>query len=279
MNSEKIKAHIQLLRPLNIGIVFLTIVTAAVLAGAQVTDWIVVFLAASSGALIAGGGNTINDYFDVEIDSINKPERPLPRGAVSAQEAWWLWRLTSSIGALISAFLGPVTFAIALFWVVSLFFYSRLFKRTMMIGNILVASMTALAFVYGAVVIGNVEKSWIPALFAFLINLARELVKDIEDIKGDAQGNANTLPVKHGVRPALLLASLVMVFLIGATVLPYSAGVYNSTYAMIVSAVDVALVYVLVSMWRNWNPANLNKLSMTLKLTMVMGLAAIFFGS
>ncbi|MBI3585923.1 MAG: UbiA family prenyltransferase, partial [Ignavibacteriales bacterium] len=150
MNSEKFKAYIQLLRPLNIGIVFLTIVAAAVLAGARVTDWVVVSLAAAAGALIAGGGNAINDYFDVEIDTVNKPERPLPRGAVSGQEAWWLWRLTSSIGALISAFLSPVTFAIALFWVVSLFFYSRLFKRKMLIGNILVAIMTGLAFVYGA---------------------------------------------------------------------------------------------------------------------------------
>lgn len=279
MNSEKFKAYIQLLRPLNIGIVFLTIVAAAVLAGARVTDWVVVSLAAAAGALIAGGGNAINDYFDVEIDTVNKPERPLPRGAVSGQEAWWLWRLTSSIGALISAFLSPVTFAIALFWVVSLFFYSRLFKRKMLIGNILVAIMTGLAFVYGAVVIGNVEKSWIPALFAFLINLARELVKDAEDIEGDARGHANTLPVKHGVRPTLLLASLVIICLIGATLLPYSGGVYNSTYLLIVSVVDFALLYVLVSMWRSWSPENLNKLSMTLKLTMVVGLAAIFFGS
>ncbi|MBI3586773.1 MAG: UbiA family prenyltransferase, partial [Ignavibacteriales bacterium] len=176
-------------------------------------------------------------------------------------------------------FLSPVTFAIALFWVVSLFFYSRLFKRKMLIGNILVAIMTGLAFVYGAVVIGNVEKSWIPALFAFLINLARELVKDAEDIEGDARGHANTLPVKHGVRPTLLLASLVIICLIGATLLPYSGGVYNSTYLLIVSVVDFALLYVLVSMWRSWSPENLNKLSMTLKLTMVVGLAAIFFGS
>lgn len=279
MSSEKIKTYIQLLRPLNIGIVFLTIAAAAALAGAHGTDWLVVLLASAAGAFIAGGGNAINDYFDVAIDTINKPERPLPRGVVSGQEAWWLWRLTSSIGALISAFLSPVAFAIALFWVVSLFFYSRVFKRKVLVGNVLVAIMTGLAFVYGAVVVGNVEKSWIPASFAFLINLARELIKDAEDVEGDARGNANTLPVKHGVRPTLLLASLVIISLIGATLLPYSSGVYNSTYLLIVSIVDVALLYVLISMWRNWSPVNLSKLSMILKLNMVVGLAAIFFGS
>ncbi|MBI3578760.1 MAG: geranylgeranylglycerol-phosphate geranylgeranyltransferase [Ignavibacteriales bacterium] len=279
MSSDKVKAYIQLLRPLNIGIVFLTIAAASVLAGAHVTDWLLVLLASAAGAFIAGGGNAINDYFDVAIDAINKPERPLPRGAVNNQEAWWLWRLTSSVGSLISAFLGPISFAIALFWVVSLFFYSRVFKRKVLVGNIMVAVMTGLAFVYGAVVVGNVGKSWIPASFAFLINLARELVKDAEDIEGDAQGNANTLPVKHGIRATLLLASLVIVCLIGATLLPFSGGVYNSTYLLIVSMVDVALLYVLVSMWRNWSPVNLNKLSMILKLNMVVGLAAIFFGS
>jgi geranylgeranylglycerol-phosphate geranylgeranyltransferase len=279
MNSSTFKAYVELLRPLNVGIVFLTIAAAAVLADARAADWLVVVLAASAGALIAGGGYALNDYFDLDIDTINRPARPLPRGAARTEGALWIWRVTSTAGVLVSAYLGPITFSIALFWVVSLYFYNRTYKRTVLVGNVLIGVDTGLAFVYGAVAIGNAQRSWFPALFAFLINVARELVKDVEDLEGDARGNAQTLPVKYGAKPALMLASLTIILLVGATFLPYSSGLYTIDYLIIVTVVNVALLYVLNSMWRDRSPSNLNKLSLILKLNMVVGLIAIFVGS
>jgi geranylgeranylglycerol-phosphate geranylgeranyltransferase len=279
MNSRTFNAYIELLRPLNIGIVFLTIAAAAVIADARIADWLVVVLAALAGALIAGGGYALNDYFDLEIDRINRPSRPLPRGVASKEGVVWVWGATSAVGILLSAYLGSYTFAIATFWVVSLYFYNRTYKRTIFAGNVLVGVITGLAFVYGAVAVGNVERSWFPALFAFLINVARELVKDVEDLEGDAKENAQTLPVKYGIKPALMLASLTIILLVTATVLPYSSGMYTIEYLIIVALVNVALLYVVISMWMDRSPSNLKKLSLILKLNMILGLIAIFVGS
>jgi len=279
VNSSSTVGYLKLLRPFNIGIVFLTIAAAAVLAGARPSDWLMVLLASLSGALIAGGGYAINDYFDLEIDRVNRPARPLPSGAATPRGAWRLWGATSSVGLVLGASLGAGTLAIALFSILSLYFYSRVFKRTVLLGNLLVGLVTALAFVYGALTVGNLERSFFPALFAFLINVAREFVKDVEDIEGDARQNAQTLPVKYGAKPGLILASLTIVLLISATFLPYSSGAYSVEYLAIVSLVNIALVYVVISMWKDRTASNLNNLSRILKLTMIVGLVAIYVGS
>jgi geranylgeranylglycerol-phosphate geranylgeranyltransferase len=279
MSSDSLKGHLGLLRTLNLGIVFLTIAAAGVLAGASAQNWTTVLLASLAGALIAGGGNAINDYFDREIDRINKPNRPLPAGTATPKGAVLLWAVTSGIGLVLSVFTGYGTLIIALFWVVSLYFYSKVLKRTVLAGNLLVGIMTALAFVYGGLAVGHAERSFFPALFALLINVARELVKDVEDVEGDAKENAGTLPVKYGVKPALVLASLTIFLLVVATFLPYSSGVYSFNYFALVMVVDAVLIYILVSMWRDRSPSNLGKLSFILKLDMVGGLVAIFLGS
>jgi len=76
-----------------------------------------------------------------------------------------------------------------------------------------------------------------------------------------------------------MLASLTILLLVAATFLPYSSGLYTIDYLIIVTVVNVALLYVLNSMWRDRSPSNLNKLSLILKLNMVVGLIAIFVGS
>ncbi len=279
MNSETVKAYVQLMRPLNGAIVFLTITVAALLAGATEKWWLFVLLGSLAGALIAAGGNAINDYFDVEIDKINKPRRPLARGAIKPQAAWWVWRLLSSLGVIISAYIGPYAFAIALFWVGTLYWYSKSLKRTVLWGNLTVALATGLALLYGGYTVGNVQSVLIPALFAFLVNLARELVKDSEDVIGDARGNAMTMAVRHGVSASLGTASVVLALLIAATIVPYVEGLYNGSYLLLVSFTDLLLVYAIISMWRKQSPQNLARVSGALKLSMVLGIAAIALGS
>jgi geranylgeranylglycerol-phosphate geranylgeranyltransferase len=279
MSSDSLKGYFGLLRPLNLGIVFLTVAAAAILAGGLAAHWLTILFASLAGALIAGGGYAINDYFDIEIDRINKPNRPLPRGAATDRGAVWLWGITSGVGLLLCASVGGGALAVGLFWVISLYFYSKTLKRTALTGNILVGVITGLAFVYGGIAVGHAERSFFPALFAFLINVARELVKDVEDLEGDAKGKASTLPVKYGVKPALVLASMTIFLLVVATFLPYSSGIYSVSYLALIVVVNAALIYVIVSMWKDRSPTNLGKLSLILKLDMVGGLVAIFLGS
>jgi geranylgeranylglycerol-phosphate geranylgeranyltransferase len=279
MNFEKLQGVVQLLRPLNAAIVFLTIIVAAFVVGAQERHLVMVLLGALAGAVIAGGANAINDYFDVEIDKVNRPSRPLPSGILHPTSAWWAWRISSSLGVLLSAYVGPLPFLIAVAWVVMLYWYSKRWKRMVFIGNLTVGVATGLAFIYGGAIVGNLKDAYIPSLFAFLVNLARELVKDAEDVAGDRQGQAMTLAVRHGVPTALGVATVTLAALVLATFVPSYLGIYNSTYLAIVAVVDVLLVLVIVGMWRTPRRSNLARSSLLLKVSMILGLAAIYFGT
>ncbi|MBI3004617.1 MAG: geranylgeranylglycerol-phosphate geranylgeranyltransferase [Ignavibacteriales bacterium] len=279
MNSEKLKALFELTRPLNCVIAFLSIVAASVLAGGRDASWLPILIAGLVGAFVAAGANAINDYFDVEIDRINRPERPIPRNAVAREDARFLWFILSFFGLGLNVFLNRGALAIAFFAVISLYLYSLVLKKTVLVGNFVVALMTGMAFVYGAVVVGKPERSLVPAVFAFLINLAREIVKDVEDMEGDASKNAMTFAVKYGARSGIIVASVILILLVGTTIAAYVLGIYNILYLYAVLVVDVILAYIIVSMWNNRSPINLRRMSNLLKLNMAIGLAAIFAGS
>jgi geranylgeranylglycerol-phosphate geranylgeranyltransferase len=279
MNFKNLDPRIEILRPVNLAIVFVTVAVAGMLAKPSGMDWLLIFVAAIAAALIAGGGNAINDYFDIRIDKINRPERPLPRGALTLDDAWKLWIVASSGGLVLSLFLGVWDVIIALGWVGGLYAYSRYLKRSMVTGNIAVAFMTGLAFPFGAIVAGRPDLGFYPGLFAFLANLARELLKDVEDVDGDATVGAETLPVKHGPEAGLLGASITIGVLILATFIPFIAGVYDLRFLLVVLFVNLALGYVVISMWYDSTLSNLRRLSLILKGCMVGGIFAVFFGS
>jgi geranylgeranylglycerol-phosphate geranylgeranyltransferase len=279
MNSRKLRALAELVRPLNVFIVFAVILVATLIAGGESSDWKRIILAGVAGSLIAAGGYAINDYYDIDIDKVNRPRRPLPRGDALPTEAWWLWRLSSSAGVIGSAFLGPWPLLIAVCWVISLYAYSRWLKRRALVGNLVVSGATGLAFVFGGAVVGTLDRSFMPALFAFLVNLAREVVKDVEDIEGDRKGNAHTLPIRFGVTSALSFATVVLLVLIGMTLGAYRWGLYSQRYLTAIAGVDVVLVALIVSLWRSQTATSLRRVNLGLKVAMLSGLVALYWGS
>lgn len=279
MNSKSFHAVLQLVRPVNVVIVFCTIVVAGILAKPVASEIFWIVIAGISGALIAAGGNAINDFLDVKVDQINRPERPLPRGAITLDGARAVWLVTSAAGAVLSTLLGLWNFLIAAVWVGGLYAYSRWLKGTVLVGNVTVALMTALAFPFGALVMGRPGLGFYPGLFALLANLAREILKDVEDINGDAAADLETLPVRHGPEAAYLAATIVIAVLVFFTTVPVMVGVYSYSYLLFVFIVDVGLGFVGLSFWFHPTPSKLRKLSLILKACMVGGLFAIFVGS
>jgi geranylgeranylglycerol-phosphate geranylgeranyltransferase len=121
MNSKMLHPLLQLIRPVNVAIVFCTIVVAGILAKPDGWDLLGVLVAGISGALIAAGGNAINDYYDVKVDKINRPDRPLPRGTVTLDGARTLWMYASGAGLALSALSGVWNLLIAAVWVGGLY--------------------------------------------------------------------------------------------------------------------------------------------------------------
>jgi geranylgeranylglycerol-phosphate geranylgeranyltransferase len=262
-------------RPVNIFIILASIPVACWIAGGTTHDSLFIFLAALTGALVMAGANAINDSFDIEIDRINRPNRPLPLGVLTQRNAQQMWFIVSVTAICINVFINPlVVFAVAL-----LYYYSARLKRTIVAGNVVVGLMTGMAFIYGGAIVGHIERALVPAVFAFLINFARELVKDVEDMEGDRKEHAVTLPVKYGVRPSLILATLSLLTLISITCAVVKYSVYHSAFMYIVFVADILMCVSGVMMWQGSSSINMRRVSSNLKISMVIGLMAIIAGS
>lgn len=231
---------------------------------------------ALSAALIAGAGNAINDVVDLEIDRVNRPGRPLPSGRLGRRAAVAEALALALAGLGLAWWLGPARGMVASAAALALLLYSTHLKRRALWGNLAVSAVAAAAFPYGALAVGRWGRSWIPAGFAFLFHLGREIVKDLEDMEGDQAQGARTLPLRWGARPAAWLATLVYAILVLFTLIPWAQGLYGAVYLLLVLLLAALVVRVLVRLHRNSTAGSL--LSRSLKVGMLLGLAAVAAG-
>lgn len=279
MIISKLNAYITLVRPVNCIITFVVVIVGALICSVAEYSKYVVFLVAASAALTAAGGNIINDIYDVESDKINHPERPLAKRIISIKNGWIAYLLLTVLAILMSSFINLVATTIVVLTSILLYLYSVRLKKIPLLGNVTVAYLTGLTFIYGGVAVGNVADAFIPAIFAFLINLIREILKDIEDIEGDKNVRLTTFPIKFGTTITLRLISLLTIVLIVITFYPFVNQIYKIEYFVIVMLlVNPLLVYFIKLLYSDVNHKNLNKLSNMLKLNMVFGLLAIYLG-
>jgi geranylgeranylglycerol-phosphate geranylgeranyltransferase len=275
---QAIANYIKLIRPLNNFITALSVLVGAAISG-EIESWVMVLFACLSAFFISAGGNVINDFFDINIDRINKPNRPLPRGKITLSSAL-IWSIFLFLaGLFLSLQVKPLSLPLAFIACGFLVLYSYSLKKTLLWGNLTVSVVSALAFIYGGIATEDFKLSLIPAAFALLFHLGREILKDIEDIRGDSSAGASTLPIKLGVKFSLDICTLIFLFLIGLTAIPYFLHIFSFIYFLVVVlGVDLGLIYLIWSMRRNHSPSNLHRLSHLLKIEMLVGLAAIFLG-
>jgi geranylgeranylglycerol-phosphate geranylgeranyltransferase len=168
-----------------------------------------VYLAALSVLIITIAGNLINDYFDVETDEINRPERPIPSGRLKKKQALLISISLFILGNSLLAFLDYNLLKIGLAATFLLIIYTPALKKRPLIGNITVSLLLSLTFIVGAIASGaflNLKNSILPASLIFFLSLPREILKDGEDFIGDREAGLRTFPVVFGIRRTRLLA-------------------------------------------------------------------------
>jgi 4-hydroxybenzoate polyprenyltransferase len=149
---------------------------------------------------VAGAGYIINDYYDIKIDAINKPQRLVVGNGINRRQAILAHLLLSVIGVMVGFALSwPVGFinagAVLLLWG-----YSAQLKKMLLLGNLTIAFLSATMLLVVAVNFGAANKAvWAYALFSFIISLVREIIKDMEDVKGDARFGCRTVPIVVGI--------------------------------------------------------------------------------
>ncbi len=276
---KQIIAYIKITRPLNVVITFFVVVVAILISQNEQTDFYVILLASITAALVTAAGNIINDIFDIETDKISHPKRVLVSGKISKKEAWTEYIILNSISIIISVSLSIKLMVIVLTTIILLYIYSSTLKKLPLIGNLTIAFLTGLTFIYGGYAAGNPVAAIVPAVFGFLINLIREIVKDILDIEGDNKLNYRTLPIKFGIDISKKLIILITLILIVFTVYPFLTEIYHIEYFIIVMVfVNPLLILCLKLLFNRKKATGITVVSNLLKLTMVLGLVAIYFG-
>ncbi len=274
---SQLSAFFLLPRPVN-GLITALSVGIGALTADQAPAWPALLLAALSAALINGAGNAFNDLLDLDIDRINRPLRPLPAGRLSPSAARMQSLLLALAGCALAFLLSPWHGLIALVVAALLAFYSISLKNSLLWGNVLVALAGASAFPYGALAADDIGRSWIPALFAFLFHLGREIVKDLEDVAGDQIRGERTLPLSWGRAQAAVLAAFVYLLLVGFTWMPFFTGLYGALYALALLPVHALVGYVLWQLYRQRAILTDDRLGRLLKVGMFLGLGAIVVG-
>jgi len=188
-----------------------------------------VLIAAVSAFILTGAGNVINDYYDYEIDKINRPDRALPSKRINKSDAWMLALTMFAIGLGISKLVNSYCLGIAALNAIVLVAYGKYSKKMFLLSNLIVSYLVGSIFVYGAFSNTgnaplNMDKFLLIAVIsicAFFATLAREIVKDIEDMEGDRKKASTSLPIRLGESRAHDIASMMLLTAVIISLAPF----------------------------------------------------------
>ncbi|HQO09309.1 MAG TPA: UbiA family prenyltransferase [Clostridiales bacterium] len=270
--------YIQIIRPLNLLITAFAS-AAAYFIVAEKLDYSVLTLIIISTVLTAGAGNIINDILDIDIDTVNKPLRPLPSKNMKVSAAYILYFVLAAGSITAGFFLGYHSFAAVILVNFILLLYTVFLKRKPFWGNFVVAFIGGYLFYFCSITAGNFSKILPLAISAFLFHFIREIIKDIADIKGDSHARADTMAIRIGVKKTVNLVRALMITLAFYLTYLMLSGNYSVIFPVIIlAAVFPVIVFIMISLYRDAENINYERLSMIMKIDMIFGILAFYFG-
>lgn len=258
-------------------------------------------LISAASILIAAGGNIINDYFDLNIDKINKPHKLIVEKHISRRYAIFLHLLLSLAGIMCSVF---VAHRLNILWlgmantiaVLLLFIYSASLKKKFLIGNILVSTLTAWVIMvlalpeYEVLILDPQNKNEVfnkmfrlgilYASFSFVISVIREVIKDMEDVDGDRKYDCKTMPIVLGLNATKVFVAVWLIVLIALLIIAQIYVIRFGWWLSIIYAICgliIPLCIVLKKTFAAQSAANFHKLSSNIKWIMLAGILSMIF--
>lgn len=215
----------------------------------------------------------LNDYFDLETDRVNAPERPLPAGLVTKQDVVLLSIGVAMLGFITSYLISFTALLISLVvWVIG-FLYNWRFKTTGLPGNLMVSFSVGMTFIFGGISVGlPFERMvWFFAVIVLLINLGEEIAADAMDVQGDRQSGSRSLAVVLGPEWAMKISAAIFMAVVAISSVPFWQGWLEWVYIFPISIMDGIILY---STAKLLNPQTANRRSY-IRWIYLGGLAAI----
>ena len=278
--STRLNAYVRLVRPPNTLMIGLGVVIGEAIGLGKLPGLLEAVFGFLTASLMMAGTMVANDVYDVEVDRVNSPERPLPSGIVKAKSALALAVFLSVASIGFAALLGIWTFLTALLALGLMVYYNARGKTTGLLGNAVVSFNVALPFFYGGLAVNSIRPLlFIFSVIAFLANFSREIAKGIPDVKGDSLRQVHTLAAVKGTRAAgIASAGLFVIAVLLSLIPPLLPEKVSWLYFPPVIAADLGFLYSSYRLWKSQTPENIRTVKGHVLVWMLLGLVGFLLG-
>lgn len=277
-----LRAGFSLIRPVNCAMIGFAVIVGEFVSKPVQVPILQSALGFLTGFLICAYSMAVNDVYDVEVDRVNRPERPIPSGKVDIGEANRISMLVLAGGvAAAVATLIPLAVAIALAYAFLSWVYNSWAKKTGIAGNAIVASSLAIPFIYGGAISGGSilgSLLLIMAATSFLSGVGREVVKGMADVEGDGRRGIDSIARKNGQKGAAFVGAGFFLSAVVTSWLPIVLGLANGYYVYGVLVPDVIFVYLAATVVMKSTPDNAYRVKKLALFGMLAGLIVFIAG-
>jgi geranylgeranylglycerol-phosphate geranylgeranyltransferase len=273
----------ELMRPANCTLIGFAVVVGAFVSKPPAFSAVQLALGFLTGFFICAYSMVVNDVYDVEVDRVNRPDRPIPSGRVSAGDASRFSLVVLAAGMTCSILsLIPLAVAIAAAYALLSWLYNSRAKKTGLAGNLIVASSLAIPFVYGGSVSGGTIGGSLlvmMALTAFFSGVGREVVKGMADVEGDAKRDVNSVARSRGLAFASGVGASFFLLAVFTSWVPVITGLANRVYTYGVLAPDLIFAYLAVAVVVRHEPGSAHRVKRVALGGMAVGLLVFIGGA
>jgi len=269
MIGYRIKQYVRIVRPKNSIMIGLAVIIGIVLTDPRQVFSLKAAYGFLTGFFISCYSMIVNDIYDIEVDKVNKMDRPLARGEISVQSAWLYGVILLSVGLMFSYFTTILGFTIALMFAFISWLYNFILKRHGIIGNMTVAVSTIVPYLYGNFILSfnsiqdlsrlnallSPAVSWF-SIVSFFAVTGREVIKTISDIDGDRVRGVRSVAICWGKENAAKIGAMFFILAVVCTLGPYIFRQMGEIYLLAVSFPDALFVYLAYSILKDSSREN-----------------------
>ncbi|MCD6529653.1 UbiA family prenyltransferase [Candidatus Bathyarchaeota archaeon] len=279
--KTRLLGFLSLIRPINCLMMGFAVIVGVILAGGCEVSAVNLTLGFLTAFAFTGASMAFNDFCDREIDRVNMPDRPIPKGVISPREALLLSVVLTIVGFASALLTNLNCFLLTLVACVLFVLYSTKGKRTGLIGNMMVSACVCIPFIYGGFISsGNFEAvTLIFSGMAFLANTGREVTKGIADIAGDRLRGVRTVAVTYGPRKAAFVAVTFYFAAVSMSLIPQLRNLLSIWHLPLLILADAGFAYSSLSLLFNPSKDNVLKVKSQVLMWMLLGLISFLLGA